>query len=303
MSKPLDRLALLETFARIAERGSISAAARDRGMSQGSASRQLKDLEDRLGVQLIRRTTHSLALTEAGQDVLADAREMIAGWEALEERHAPDTETLKGALRVVAPVALGQLHLADIAIRFQAEHPGVTINWRLEDEIIRFAEIGCDCWIKVGPVPDETLVVKRLGHVERLIVGDPSFANQLKTRGPDAVEKLPFATLTPFEGAKIGLTGPREERRDLAVRAVLSTNNIMSLKRAVLSGLGAAVLPKWFVAEELEAGVLVDLLPNWRASMLDVNLAYLPARRQPRRLSAFVEMLESSFRDVPGIVV
>ena len=303
MSKPLDRLALLETFVRIAERGTISAAARDLGMSQGSASRQLKDLEGRLGVQLIRRTTHSLALTEAGQSVLADAREMIAGWEALEEQHAPDAETLRGPLRVVAPVALGQLHLADIAIRFQAANPGVTVNWRLEDETIRFAEVGCDCWIRVGPVPDETLIVRRLGHVERLLVGDPSIANRLEALTPDAAGRLPFVTLTPFEGAKIGLTGPRDKRRDLTVRSVLSTNNIMSLKRAVLSGLGAAVLPKWFVADELEAGSLVDLLPDWRASMLDVNLAYLPARRQPRRLSAFIDVLERGFRDVPGVII
>jgi len=80
MSKPLDRLTLLETFARISDRGSISAAARDLGLSQASASRQLKELEDRLGAQLIRRTTHSIALTPAGQALLRDARELIAGW-------------------------------------------------------------------------------------------------------------------------------------------------------------------------------------------------------------------------------
>jgi len=80
MSKPLDRLTLLETFAGISDRGSISAAARDLGLSQASASRQLKELEDRLGAQLIRRTTHSIALTPAGQALLRDARELIAGW-------------------------------------------------------------------------------------------------------------------------------------------------------------------------------------------------------------------------------
>jgi len=302
MSKPLDRLALLETFVRIAERGTISAAARDLGMSQGSASRQLKDLEERLGVQLIRRTTHSLALTEAGQNVLLDAREMIAGWQAMEEQHAPDTETLRGPLRIVAPVALGQLHLADITIGFQAAHPGVTVDWRLEDEPIRFAEIGCDCWIKIGPIPDETLIVRRLGRVERLIVGNQSIARQLEAHTPDAVGNLSFVTLTPFEGAKIRLSGLQDKRHDLAVRAVLSTNNIMSLKRAALGGLGAAVLPKWFVAEDLEAGLLIDLLPDWRAAMLDINLAYLPARRQPPRLTAFIEALESGVRDLPGIV-
>jgi len=301
MSKPLDRLALLETFVRIAERGTISRAARDLGMSQGSASRQLKDLEERLGAQLIRRTTHSLALTEAGLDVLSDARALISRWDALEERHTSDAEVLRGPLRVVAPVALGQLHLADIAIGFQVANPNVVLNWRLEDEAIRFAEVGCDCWIKVGPVADETLIVRRLGQVERLIVGTPQISARLEAPTPEAAEKLPFVTLTPFEGAKIGLTHSEDERCELAATSSLATNNIMSLKRAVQSGLGAAVLPRWFVAEELENGTLVDLLPDWRAATLDVNLAYLPARRQPRRLSAFIEALETGFRQIPGM--
>jgi len=301
MSKSLDRLTLLETFVRIAERGAISRAARDLGMSQGSASRQLKDLEQRLGVELIRRTTHSLALTEAGQEVLSDARHLIALWDALEERHAPDTEILRGPLRVVAPVALGQLHLADIAFGFQVAHPCVTVNWRLEDEPIRFAEVGCDCWIRIGPVPDENLIVRRVGQVERLVVGTPRIASDLKTHTPDSAANLPFITLTPFEGAKIRLSRAGGEQRELSVAPKLSTNNIMSLKRAVQSDMGVAVLPRWFVAQELEGGTLVDLLPDWRAQSLDVNLAYLPARRQPRRLSAFIETLETGLRNLPGI--
>ena len=301
MSKSLDRFALLETFVRIAERGTISAAARDLGISQGSASRHLKSLEDCLGEELVRRTTHSLALTEAGMDVLIDARELISKWYSLEERYAPDGHVPRGPLRVVAPVALGQLYLADIAIEFQAANPDVLINWRLEDELIRFAEVGCDCWIKVGPISDETLIVRRLGRVERLIVATASVAKELTTPIPDAVKSLPFVALTPFEGSQIELLGANHERTEFTVAAHLATNNIMALKRAVLSGLGAGILPRWFIAEELATGVLVDLLPDWRATLLEVNLAYLPARRQPRRLSAFISALEKGFRQIPGI--
>ena len=96
MSKNLDRLTLLSTFARIAERGSISAAARDIGLSQASASRQLQALEEQLGVQLVQRTTHALSLTEAGRDCLADARALIDAWDALQERHAAEAGALAG---------------------------------------------------------------------------------------------------------------------------------------------------------------------------------------------------------------
>ena len=99
-------MTLLATFLRIAERGSISAAARDLGLSQASASRQLADLEQRLGVPLIRRNTHSLALTEQGESCLADARSLLAGWEALTDRVAEDQTQLRGPLRIIAPVAL-----------------------------------------------------------------------------------------------------------------------------------------------------------------------------------------------------
>jgi molybdate transport repressor ModE-like protein len=302
MSKPLDRLTLLETFVRIAERGSISAAARDLGIAQGSASRQLMALEERLGVQLIRRTTHSLALTDSGSGVLAQARELIARWEILEEQHSADTLTIKGPLNIVAPVALGQLYLADIVIAFQAAHPDVVVNLRLEDEIIRFAEVGCDCWIKVGSVPDDTLIVRHIGRVERLLVGTPEIAGSLARPAPSAAEQLPVVALTPFEGGKIGLAHRDGAIAELQPPVRMATNNIMSLKRAVMQGIGTAVMPKWFVADELRGGALVDLLPDWRAAMLDINAAYLPVPRQPRRISAFLSELETRMHDVPGIL-
>lgn len=303
MSKALDRLTLLETFVRVAERGSISAAARDLGMSQGSASRQLKDLEERLGVQLVRRTTHSLALSQAGLETLADARELIAGWQALEERHAPEQDMLRGPLGVVAPVALGQLHLADIAIGFQSANPDVFLNWRLDDESIRFAEVGCDCWIKIGRIPDETLIVRRLAEVERMLVATPELASRLKKPRPQDAKRLPFVTLTPFEGTAIRLSGADGKTDQIAATSVMAMNNIMAVKRAVVAGTGAAVLPRWFVSDELGDGRLVDLLPDWRAATLDLNVGFLPTRRQPRRLAAFLDALKAGVRQVPGLIV
>ena len=302
MSKPLDRLTLLETFARIAERGSISAAARDLGLSQASASRQLKDLEDRFGAQLIRRTTHSLSLTSAGQDLLRDARELTASWEALEDKHGGADQDVKGALNVVAPVALGQLHLADIALRFQLAHRGVSIGWHLNDELIRFAEIGCDCWIKVGPVPDDTLIVRELGRVERLIVAAPNLAGSGQFTSPDQISSLPCAALQPFEGGNIALSGTSGDTFVIRPGVCLSTNNIFALHRAALMGVGFAVLPRWFVEEDLETGRLIDILPDWRATTLTVNAAFLPSRYQPKRLLQFLEHLAEEFGEIPGIL-
>jgi len=305
MSKSLDRLTLLETFVRISERGSISAAARDLNLSQATASRQLMELEDRLAVDLVRRTTHSLALTLAGRSLLAEARTLLSGWEMLEERHAPADRSVKGPLKVVAPVALGQGHLADIALQFQLDNPAVSLEWHLEDEAIRFAEVGCDLWIKVGPVPDDRLIVRPLASIERLVVGRSDLRPDLRPEEAgdtiDRLGKTPFVALSPFEGGRIGLTGPAGRQAELRPPLNLTTNNIFAVKRAVLMGVGAAVLPRWFIADELAAGTLVDLAPSWRAARLPLSAAYLPARHQARRLRHFLDALSSDLVRIPGL--
>lgn len=302
MSKPLDRLTLLETFVRIADAGSISAAARDLGLSQPSASRQLAELEARLKTQLIRRNTHSLALTEAGVSLLADARSMLDSWEALEETHLAGQSEVRGTLKVVAPIALGQLQLARLAWQFQLGHPQVSLNWVLDDEPIRFSELGCDCWIKVGSVPDDTLIVKPLANVERLLVASADFVEQHGLpRTPRQAERLNLVASGAFEGGSIRLIGPRGARADIEPPLRLSSNNIVAVKAAVVMGLGLAVLPRWFIQDELEQGKLVDLLPRWRAPSLTIHVAYLPGRHQPRRLRAFLDYLLAEVVTISGI--
>lgn len=301
MSKRLDRLTLLSTFVRIAERGAISAAARDLGFSQASASRQLAELEDRLGVQLALRTTHNLSLTEAGKACLADARELLRGWEALVERNAEDDTALSGKLKVVAPVALGQLDLGDAALAFQAAHPDVEVIWELQDDPIRFSEIGCDLWVKIGPVPDETLIVRPLGTVQRLIVAAPALIEERNVQQPNDLGELPCAALAPFEGGVISLANADGEAKSITASVALSTNNIFLAKKAALKGIGYAVMPRWLVATELADGRLLDVLPNWRAAKLTINAAYMPARRQTRRLKRFLEHLTDTVANMPGV--
>ena len=301
MSKSLDRMALLETFVRISDSGSISAAARDLGLSQPSASRQLAELERRLNTQLVRRNTHSLALTDAGAELLVDARQILDDWEALSEKHLSADRRVQGKLKVVAPVALGQRHLVRIACEFQAQHPEVTMTWELEDHPIRFAETGCDCWIKIGSVPDDTLIVRRLGSVERRLVASRALIEAHgQPRSPKAAEQLPLIALDPFEGGKLPLSrGSRTSTLAPSVR--MRTNNIFAVKEAVSQGLGIAVLPTWFIAEDLHQGALIDVLPVWRAPSLDIHVAYLSGRHQPLRLRAFLELLENAITGVPGI--
>ena len=297
MSQPIDRLTLLETFVRIADRGSISAAARDIGLSQASASRQLKALEERLGVQLMHRTTHDLTLTPAGSSVLQEARLLTADWQALCERTGAAQSEVSGPINVVAPVALGQKLLVELAVAFQRRFPGVTFTWQLQDEPIRVSEVGCDLWIKVGPVRDDSLIVHGLAMVERIVVAHKDFEGIALSEQKDSV---PFVALEPFEGSRIHVTGPDGKSKKLSPDTRFTTNNIFAAHQAALAGIGAIVLPRWFVADDLLHGRLVELWPGWNAPELTVNAAYLPSRYQPKRLRAFVDAVKEGVLASPG---
>ncbi|MEJ6401521.1 LysR family transcriptional regulator [Yoonia sp. 2307UL14-13] len=299
MSNPIDRLTLLSNFTRIAARGSISAAARDQDISQASASRQLATLEAQLGIPLIRRSTHALALTEAGQTCLQDAYLLLAAWDRLVEKMRDDD--VSGPLKVVAPVALGQMHLARAAIAFQEAHPQVRLSWLLDDNPIRFTEIGCDLWIRIGPVPDDTLVLQTLGKIERLVVAAPALLKGKTIRAPADLDALPCAAITPFDGARIRLEHIDQPAVTVIPPIAITTDNIFLAQQAALSGIGFAVMPKWLVADALAAGALIDVLPHWRAESLPLNLAFIAAPRQTKRFDLFRTAMVHAVADIDGI--
>lgn len=302
MSKPLDRLTLLQTFVQIADAGSISAAARTLGLSQPSVSRQLAELESRFKSQLIRRTTHDLSLTVAGAELVADARQLLDEWEALEEKYLEAKDVMRGRLKVVAPIALGQLHLLDVALKFQQQYPLISLSWQLEDGDIRFAEIGCDCWVKIGPVLDDSLLVEPLGQVERMVVAAPALIESYgKLNSPTRLTKLPCVALSPFEGDRIPLANGQGKTVVVSPPVRMVTNNISAVRQATLAGLGFSVMPRWFVTQALEQQALIDVLPKWRAPKLTINVASLPGRHRPHRLQRLLDVLRESVPKIPGV--
>jgi DNA-binding transcriptional LysR family regulator len=285
-----DRLTLMHTFVRIVERGSISAAARELGMSQATASRHLAQLEERLGTVLVRRTSHDLALSTDGERTLADAREFLRRWDALADRFGT-TAALEGTVRVVAPIALGQGVLVQAVAPLLRAHPGLRVEWSLVDGPVSFVQRGCDIWITVGAIEDDRLQVDELTTVERLVVGTGPAAEQ-----PSALGERPAVVLTPFEGRAIRVMDGRGGRVAIRPRVAFSTTDILAALTAVRAGVGFAILPRWLVEDDLQGGVLVDLLPGWRAPSLTIYAATHPRRFASRRLSAVLEVLADAVR-------
>ncbi|MEM7489041.1 MAG: LysR family transcriptional regulator [Pseudomonadota bacterium] len=276
-----DRLTHLATFLRVAERGSLTAAARDLSVSQPTVTRAIAALEAELGVPLFHRTTHSLALTERGHDLLPRARRLLAAWDGIAEDLA-EGDALSGPLHVIAPIALGQTELIPVLTAFRAAHPDVPVNWQLTDAPVRLSETGADLWIRVGPVPDDTLVQREVGRVDRHVYGAPAFADV-------PLETCPWITVGPYEGRHIALQG-----RTLDVAPVLNTNSIAVAVRAMAAGLGVAIAPDWYVRDDVAAGRIARLGPP--AASLPVHLAFAPERRT-RRLDAFMAAVTERLRD------
>jgi len=298
-----DRLELLQTFVRIVEAGSLSAAAARMGTTQPTVSRRLQLLERSFGLRLLQRSTHAMKLTEDGERCYEHARHLLDSWRAAEADLRGEPDTPRGRLRVVVPHAFGQEQLIAPLAGFLRRHPGVEVEWMLHDRLPDFLGDGVDCAIRVGHVHEADLVAVRLAEVPRIVVGAPTLwpegASAPAVAGLDA---LPWLALTTFYRDTVLLTEPAtgEEHR-FAIRPRLSTDSLYALRNAALAGLGAALVSAWVVAEDIAAGRLLALAPGWEATPQPVHLVYPGARFHPPRLTRFIEHMREHMPRMPGV--
>ncbi|MDQ7989116.1 MAG: LysR family transcriptional regulator [Candidatus Dactylopiibacterium sp.] len=295
MKAGYDRFLLTQTFVRIVEAGSLSAAAAQLGTTQPTVSRRLQALERALGLQLVTRSTHALRLTEAGARYYQRASEMALAWSEFEADLRGTVDTPQGLLRVVVPHAFGQHQLVAPMAGFLAAHPRVSVEWLLHDTPPDFIAGGIDCAIRVGEVTDPSAVAIRLGEVPRVIVAAPAL---LAGRGmPGCVADLatlPWLALLPYYRKEVRLFGADGAAEALAIEPRLTTDSLYALRSAAIGGVGVAIASTWVVQEALDAGTLVRLLPDWQAQPLPVHLFYPYAAFYPARLRAFAAAMRGA---------
>ena len=291
-----DRFELMETFVRIVDAGNLSAAAAQLGTTQPTVSRRLQALERSLGVRLLRRSTHSMTLTEDGQRCLERARELLANWHAFEADLRGAGDEPEGTLRVIAPHAFGQHQLVVPLADYLARHPRVNVEWLLHDRRPDFIAEGIDCAIQVGEVDDQNVVAIKLAEVPRIVVAAPALAALLPaTQEPGDLARLPWLSMRPYYRTEVTLStlvGGSDARFPIAPR--MSTDSLYALRTAAVMGVGAAVASAWLVADDIAQGRLVHLAPQWRAAPLPVWLVYPKARFYPARLRRFLDVIRAS---------
>jgi DNA-binding transcriptional LysR family regulator len=283
-------------FLEIAEAGSFSGAARRLGLSKASVSRQIRALEQRLGTQLLRRTTRRMSLTEVGEVFLAHCRRVGEEAEAAERSVGDLLAEPRGEIRLAAPMSFGHLEVAPRLPAFLTRHPQVRIHLDLTDRRIDLVREKFDLAVRIGNRPTEqTLVHRRLCRLDLAIVASPEYLAQ---RGaPESPEALPEHNCLSY--------APSPERwsfsdgRRIPTRGDLSIDNGDALRRVALLGHGITYLPSFLVREDIRAGRLVSLFADQVGAEGAAYAVYPESRHLSPKVRALIDFLVKSFGGDP----
>jgi DNA-binding transcriptional LysR family regulator len=301
----MDKFAAMRVFVRIADAGNLSAAGRQLGLSLTSVSRQLIALEEALGTTLVERTTRHLALTEAGQLYYERAKQILEEVAEAERGLTAQTGIASGRLHVSAPSLLGRLRLAPILPGFLAEQPKVSIDLMLVDRPVRLADEGIDVALRVGPLEDSGLIVRKLDDIQLVVCAAPDYLRQRgePARPDDLVEHdcLAFSDIPDVaewsfqDGAA---------RRPLRIPTRLCANDFDTLVGAALAGAGLVRVPSWQVEHCLADGRLRIVLKAYQRPPAPLTVLTLRNRLLLPKVRAFVDFLQQHWMHPrpPGLV-
>jgi DNA-binding transcriptional LysR family regulator len=297
----MDRFDQMRVFAGVIDAGSFAGAAEALQMSRPAVSRHVAELEARLGVRLIQRTTRRLSLTPEGELFHARVRDLLAGMDAAESEVSARTAEASGVLRVNVPVTFGILHLAPLWGRFRARHPRVTLDVTLSDRVVDLVEEGFDAAVRIARLPDSTLVSRRLASTRMVLCAAPAY---LRRRGrPRAPQDLRGHDLVAYSywSSRDEWTFRREgaDGGEVTVRTepVMRTNNGDTCRAAALAGQGIILQPTFLVGPDLASGKLVELMPHWQAGELDIYAVYPSRKHVLPKTRQLVEFLAEAFRE------
>jgi DNA-binding transcriptional LysR family regulator len=291
----MDLLDKMATYVRVVEAGSLSAAAKQLRISAAAVSRQIATLEAELRVALLRRTTRRMTITPEGRGYYERCLRVL--------REVDDAQAIghagaaEGLLSVSAPVTFGLACVVPRLSSLMAAHPSLRVDLRLEDRLIDLVLDGVDVAIRVGAgAPDSAEIVAHpLGAFHRVVVGAPAY---LKRHGepktPEALAKhraLTYSSATPPDGWTL-LRERREAR--VPMKVVFRSNAPAALRALAVDGVGLALLPAWFVGEEVARRALRVVLPGWQSEPVTIQALHRREHRAAPRVRAFIEHLRAA---------
>lgn len=299
----MDKLKAMETFVAVAQRGSLTAAARAEGVAPAIIGRRLDALEERLGVKLMVRTTRRITLTHEGSAYLEDCQRLIADIANAEASVSAGGVRARGHLRVTAPAGFGRRHVAPLVPHFRERHPEVTISLNLSDRVIDLAAEGYDCAVRVGDLPDSSLISLRLADNRRLCVATPRYLQRngrpqhphdlarfdCLTLSSDASQTRGWAFQLPDNDGKTG------ELIHLRPGGPLDCSDGQVLYEWCLAGYGIAWRSTWEVESDIAAGRLETVLDEYAAAPNGIYAVFPQRKHLALRVRLWIDFLKEQY--------
>src|SRR5574343_1799843 len=283
----MDKFKAMSTFVRIVEAGSLTGAAERLGSSLTAVVRSLAALEQQLGVRLLNRTTRRIALTDEGREYFERCRRLLSELEETENALTDRRLTPSGRLAITAPVMFGRLHVAPVVTDFLVAYPEMRARLLLLDRVIDLLEEGIDLAIRIGPLPDSSLVGISLGSTRRVICASPALlASTGMPMQPADLGGQPVIRFTGLSDGSDWTLTRGNERVKLSLREVFAANQVDAALAACRKGLGFGRFFAYQVREALADGSLVSVLDTWDATPVPVSVVYPHGRLQSPRIRA-----------------
>ncbi|MGV3497255.1 MAG: LysR family transcriptional regulator [Hydrogenophaga sp.] len=294
----MDKLRAMATFVRIVDGGSLTAAADAAGTSLTSVVRSLAALEQSLGTRLLNRTTRRLSLTAEGRDYAQRCRQILAAVDEADAALGAQKASLSGRLALTAPVTFGRLHVAPLVTSFLKQHPDLSVELLLLDRVVDLLEEGLDLAVRIGELPDSSLVAIPLGKVRRVCCASAAYLRRHGTpREPSDLLKhrcIGFKGNGPNPDWRFKVAG-RTVR--VPVAPVFVTNQIEASIDASIAGLGCVSLLHYQARAGLESGALKEVLRGYEVDPLPVHVLYRPDRLMSTRVRALLDWLVPRLRE------
>ncbi|MEM9234191.1 MAG: LysR family transcriptional regulator [Pseudomonadota bacterium] len=291
----MDRFDDMRVFQAIARTGSITATASEFDVAPSAVSRRLKALEERLGVQLVHRTTRTLTLTPAGETYLGGASAILDSVDNLEGGLQIGAGTITGRIRLTAPISFAVTALPPILEGFVRQNPGVELDLFVTDSKVDLVGEGFDLALRIGELSDSSLIGKRLCPVATAVGAAPALLEQHgPIDKPEQFAGLPSVIYTNVTNSHIWTWGEGEDQ--VVTRPVFRANNGDLMREMAVSGIGFVRMPRFIMEPALAAGTLVEVLPDAEWGTTHVHALYPPMAHMPVRLRAFIDYLAEGLK-------
>jgi DNA-binding transcriptional LysR family regulator len=296
----MDRLTATQVFIEVAERGSLTQTAERLDMSQAMVSRYLAAMESWVGTRLLHRTTRRIALTDAGQAVLASCRQMLELAEDVQHMAGNRSREPEGRLRVATSSSFAEAQLTSAIVDFQRLHARVQVDVLVADRAVDLVEERIDLAVRITNALDPAVVARPLAQCRSVLCASPDYvARNGRPANVDELRAHRFVTHAFGSGTQYRFRHGGKTV-EVQVSGTLFTNETAILRRAVLDGAGLGMLPTYYVGDDLRRGALVRVLPDHDPEPLGVHAVYLSRRHRPLALQLLLDFLAQRFGgDVP----